>query len=101
MTDPGDARDLEGGGLDELGDDALADRQDRSAHVVTSSVAGATSASRSLSAASASAMRSGTRARGGPGRHVAGVADHPPLALPWVMMTVPLTPSNGEPPWVS
>ncbi len=78
------ARDLERGLADEFGDDPSPDRQFVSAHVASS--------------ASASAMSAGTRVRA----VVAATSQAYPimrrLARPWVMMTVPFTPSSGEPP---
>ena len=101
VTDAGDARDLEGRGPTSS---AMTPVPTVSSGPLMSppprSPAG-TPASRALSAASASAMSSGTCAAA----VRAATSQANPiirrLARPWVMMTVPFTPSNGEPPCVS
>ena len=89
--DPQDPRDLERGHGDEFGDHAATDRQ-----LVVRPVGG-----HGRCSASASAMRAGTRVRA----VVAATSQANPtmrrFARPWVMMTVPFTPSSMDPPTFS
>src|SRR4051794_32327055 len=94
-TDALDPWHLERRETDHLGDDAATDGESRSAHDAAS--AGTGSGDDDLPP-SDSAMSSGTRARAVRAPTSTAYAIIRRFARPWVMITVPLTPSSGEPP---